>query len=174
MALPKPSGDFVWVQESWGAALSCAPLADVAPHVFSTRDLVLEHSGEDGAQPGWAALARSVGATADTLVRMRQVHCAGVFAVDPTTVMSGRDNWPEADIAVGADPGAVLTVRVADCVPILIGDRRSGAVAAVHAGWRGTAAGAVKTAVGALEAHYGSRASGSDCRRRSQYRAVLL
>jgi YfiH family protein len=155
MPLPKPSGDFEWVQESWGTALRCAPLADVAPHIFSTRDLVLEDG--DVAPAGWAALARAVGGSADSLVRMRQVHCAGVFVADRAPVAAAKAEWPEADIAVSVEPGVVLAVRAADCVPVLLADRQSGAVAAVHAGWRGTAAGAAKSAVEALQARYGTR-----------------
>jgi YfiH family protein len=156
MPLPKPSGDFEWVQASWGAALQCPPLAEVAPNIFSTRDLVLE-DGQGGAESGWAAVACSVGAMADALVRMRQVHCADVFAADRTTLAAARERWPEADIAVSVDSSVALTVKAADCVPVLLGDHATGAVAAVHAGWRGTAAGAVKAAVAALEAKYGSR-----------------
>ena len=155
MPLPKPNGDFEWVQESWGTALRCAPLAHVARHVFTTRDLVLEEG--DVAPTGWVALARAVGGTADALVRMRQVHCAGVFVAERPAVIAAKVVSPEADIAVSVDPEVVLTVKVADCVPVLLADRQSGAVAAVHAGWRGTAAGAVHAAVEGLEARYGTR-----------------
>jgi hypothetical protein len=78
MALPKPSGDFEWVQESWGAALRCTPLAAIAPHCFSTRDLVLEGVRDDD-HKGWENLARALGVDYASLVRMRQVHCADVF-----------------------------------------------------------------------------------------------
>jgi YfiH family protein len=50
----------------------------------------------------------------------------------------------------------VLTIRVADCVPLLIADRQTGAVAAVHAGWRGTARGIVARAVARLQRTFGS------------------
>jgi hypothetical protein len=49
-----------------------------------------------------------------------------------------------------------LTVRAADCVPVLLADRATGAVSAIHAGWRGTAAGAVLAAVQALSEKFGT------------------
>jgi YfiH family protein len=161
MALPKPSGDFEWVQESWGAALRCPLLAAIAPHCFSTRDLVLEGVRDDD-HKGWENLARALGVDSASLVRMRQVHCADVFEAEEegigshATPFSSYDDWPQADIAVTRDPSIAITVRTADCVPILLGDRRTRAVAAIHAGWKGTAAGAVMAAVDALKSKFGS------------------
>ena len=173
MTLPKPSGEFEWVQEPWGAALRCRPLSNVARHCFSTRELHLEGVGADSA-PGWTALAQALGVEVDVLVRMRQVHCAGVFEAraengvgrvfpEPRmgktlpTPLSPFSEWPEADIAVTDDPSVALSVRAADCVPILLADRRTGTAAAVHAGWQGTAKGAAMVAVQALTSRYGTR-----------------
>jgi YfiH family protein len=64
---------------------------------------------------------------------------------------------PDADALVSNDPELAIAVRAADCVPLLIGDGRSGAVSAVHAGWRGTAAGAATAAVEALVREFGAR-----------------
>jgi YfiH family protein len=138
MSLPKPSCEFEWVQAPWGTALRCAPLAAIAPHYFSTR----LHAPE-------ATLADALGVGLDALVRMQQVHRADVF------VAKGRpSSKPEADIAVTDDPSIALSVRVADCVPVLLADRHTGAVAAIHAGWKGSAAGAVVVAIEALELFY--------------------
>ena len=57
---------------------------------------------------------------------------------------------PQADIIVTDDPAIALAIQTADCVPLLIADRRTGAVAAAHAGWRGLAARVPEVAVGAL------------------------
>ncbi len=62
----------------------------------------------------------------------------------------------EADAVVAA-PGAAAAVRVADCVPVLLYDPDSGAAAAVHAGWRGTASHIVAKAVEALGRAHGAR-----------------
>jgi hypothetical protein len=55
-----------------------------------------------------------------------------------------------ADAAVARAPGQVCAVLTADCLPLLLCDRGGRAVAAVHAGWRGLAAGVVERAVEAL------------------------
>ncbi|MBM4391463.1 MAG: polyphenol oxidase family protein [Deltaproteobacteria bacterium] len=68
---------------------------------------------------------------------------------------------PEADAVLTRLPGSCVAVRVADCVPILLA--APGAVAAVHAGWRGTAADIVRHAVQALGAGEGLRAAIGPC-----------
>lgn len=78
---------------------------------------------------------------------LHQVHGASIHHDDGTPM-----SWPppKADILVSAHPDALLMVRVADCMPILIHDPHSGAVAAVHSGWRGTVARAPRAAAMAL------------------------
>ncbi len=58
----------------------------------------------------------------------------------------------EGDALVSIAPGLACGVRSADCVPVLLADRRSGAVAAAHAGWRGAVNGIVTSAIEALRA----------------------
>ena len=154
--LPKPNGQFEWVQASWGAALRCRPLAEIAPHCFTTRELRLEGVRDDDAE-GWTELGRAMGVELSALVRMQQVHGADVFEGCGGRSLTPYSDWPVADIAVSDDPSLALSVRVADCVPILLADRRSGAVAAIYAGWKGTAAGAAMAAVRALASRFDTR-----------------
>jgi YfiH family protein len=90
------------------------------------------------------------------LAFMRQVHKAGVAVVGPEFRGQGPPEAlppvAEADILVTAVAGPVLLALTADCVPVLLADPAARVVAAVHAGWRGLAAGAVEAGVAALAA----------------------
>lgn len=60
-----------------------------------------------------------------------------------------------ADAIVCRDPGWTLRISVADCVPVLLADPSTGAIAAVHAGWRGTVAGVIEATVEAVRNRFG-------------------
>jgi YfiH family protein len=87
-------------------------------------------------------LARHAGGHIATV---RQVHGAVVLRAPVSPEAPADGLWTST-------PGGVVGVRTADCVPILIEDRASGRVAAVHAGWRGVEARIVEVAVQALVA----------------------
>jgi YfiH family protein len=146
MSLPPVPDTFEWTSQSWGAALRCRPLGAIAPHLFTTRQLSL--TGPDGN----AELAAAVGAT--RVAMAKQVHGRAVVVVRageaPHLVA------PEADVFVSSNPDVAVAIGVADCVPLLMADRTRGVVAAVHAGWRGTAARAAVAALDALEREFGT------------------
>jgi YfiH family protein len=150
--LPPIPPSFRWTRRSWGHALECVPLAAAAPHGWTTRQLKFPRNGT--ADASWEVLAASVGRTASAVRHLKQVHGARVVHAE----------WPAdvealgADAVVSTDSRRVLSVRTADCVPLLLADARSGAVAAVHAGWRGSAAGVVAGAVHRLLEIAGSSA----------------
>jgi YfiH family protein len=88
----------------------------------------------------------------DGVTTLRQIHSAVVReAAGP-----GMDRFAEGDALVTGTAGTLVGVRTADCVPILIADERTHAVAAVHAGWRGTEAGIVARAVEEMGRIYNS------------------
>ncbi len=146
MSLPEVPESFRWTDESWGPALRCRAVDPIAPHLFTTRTLQL--SGPDA----WARLATAVGAPA--VVGLTQLHGTRVIVTrHGEPLPAGR---PEADILVSNNPATAIAVRAADCVPLLLADAVTGSVAAVHAGWRGTAAGAARVAVEALQREFGA------------------
>lgn len=61
----------------------------------------------------------------------------------------------EGDALGGTEPGSAYGVRSADCVPILLADAASGAVMAIHAGWRGVVVGVVEAGVACLRENVG-------------------
>ena len=146
MTLPEVPASFYWTDESWGPALRCRALDPVAQHLFTTRQLPLP------APAAWAALADAVGVPVGHVVSLSQVHGRDVVVVREDLPVER----PTADALVSDRADAALVVRAADCVPMLIGDQRTGAVGAIHAGWRGTAARAAVAAVEAMAHEFGS------------------
>jgi YfiH family protein len=102
------------------------------------------------------------------VVRAKQVHGDGVLRVDAGLVGGAGfprclvDEPAEFDALITDLPGLALVVSTADCLPILIHDPVRGAVAAVHAGWRGTAKGIAAQALAGMRAAYGT--DPADCR----------
>ena len=135
MSLPQPDAAFHWSREAWGVALRCRPLETTTQHLFTSKQLALPDA------ESWKSALASVGALPDRLMRVKQVHGNIVRVLRRGEVPEdAAETRPDGDAIASNHPGLVLAVMVADCVPILIADRRQGAAAAVHAGWRGTCA----------------------------------
>ena len=94
--------------------------------------------------------------SAHAVVSVKQVHGTDVLVVDRPVAdtQTFDDGW---DALVTDQPGVLLTVRTADCVPVLIHDPVRGIVAAVHAGWRGAVAGIVAKAFAVMAQRFGSQ-----------------
>ncbi len=83
---------------------------------------------------------------------LKQIHSAEcVFAEGRSGVLE------QGDALLENTPGSVVAVKTADCIPLLLVDDEHRAVAAVHAGWRGTAAGIAQRAVEAMGARFGTK-----------------
>jgi YfiH family protein len=78
---------------------------------------------------------------------LNQVHGVAVhrFGAGPAD-----GDEPQADAAVTSEPGVVLAILTADCLPVLFAARDGGEVGAAHAGWRGLAAGVLEATVAAM------------------------
>ncbi len=138
-------GPFEWVEGAAGRVLRCHVMLSLAPHVFTSRNLEFR---EATLAADYTRLGDALGLKPDNILRVRQVHGRTVVSVRPGDSFAEP---PEADAIVSVDPSRAVSVRVADCVPILISDRQRRVVAAVHAGWRGTCAGVTTAALEAIK-----------------------
>lgn len=119
---------------------------DSAENILENRRRFLKLFGADETQ--W------------TLAGCWQVHGSDVRHIeklaDAKPAEDARGDTVYCDALVSNVPGVMLGVKTADCVPILMGDPKTGACAAVHAGWRGTFAGIVFHAIERLMKEYKS------------------
>ena len=140
------------------------------PHCFTTRlggvstghlsSLNIGiHRGDtpENVAENYRILGDLLGITTENFVVTRQTHSDIIRKVGRSdrgnALLSGAS--PECDGLITNEPGVALVVFTADCTPILLHDPKTGAVGAVHAGWRGTAAGIAAKAVDAMVENYG-------------------
>jgi YfiH family protein len=102
---------------------------DWIDHGFGTRSAPLSHA---------------------QMASLKQIHSSVSLVADRSAGCVG-----EGDALITNKPGVAVSVRTADCYPILLVDRHIRAVAAVHAGWRGTAAGIVGETLERMRREYG-------------------
>ena len=141
------------------------------PHCFTTRfggvsegylsSLNLGiHRGDkpENVVNNYEILGEALGFDVENLVFTRQTHTNIVRVVGAQNRGEGllREVEPECDALVTNTPGVVLAAFTADCTPILLHDPVTGAVGAVHAGWRGTVADIAGNAVRAMVESFGS------------------
>ena len=114
----------------------------------------------------------ALGAGEFALASLRQIHSAHVYLVERDSgggleyhpagcAFPDRPSQPllPGDSLVTAQPGILLSIRTADCLPVLLVDPEHRAVAAVHAGWRGALARVIEKTVGEMRRLMGSRPS---------------
>jgi YfiH family protein len=83
------------------------------------------------------------------MASVRQIHSAAVLTADGARVAG------EGDALLTSHAGLAVSIRTADCYPILLADQRRRIVAAVHAGWRGTAGRIVANTLAAMHREFG-------------------
>jgi polyphenol oxidase len=145
-------------------------------HGFSTRlgggttvyrqgkfDLNLGFTDSDdretvAANRGLFVTAASEGKQILGLVTLRQIHSSLIRRVSAKDVReNGMPAVLKGDGLMTDEPGVLLGIQTADCIPVLVADRKQRAVAAFHAGWRGTLARIVENGVGRMRLEFGSR-----------------
>ncbi len=164
-----------------GAWVECEAFSRIPwlVHAFSTRDqgkqaaLKPRRGAKANAMgnDGWR-LVSDLGAGDFQRASLRQTHSSILYSVLPnlgsTTVRynlsgyasaadKGKPHSPSGDALITKHAGILLGVRVADCLPVLLADRKNRAVAAVHAGWRGALGRVVEKTVGEMRRVFGSR-----------------
>ena len=141
------------------------------PHAFTTRlggvstgslgSLnIAMHRGDDpeNVRQNYRILGAALGFEEADLVLTHQTHSDIVRIVQKSDHM-GLDHhlYQQCDALITNDPGTALVVFTADCTPILLHDPITGAVGAVHAGWRGTAAALAAKTVQAMADAFGAQ-----------------
>jgi polyphenol oxidase len=138
-----------WIEPDWpappGVRCGCTTrLGGVSRGPYASLNLA-DHVGDDPqcVERNRALLREHLSLPSDPLW-LRQVHGCEV-------ARGGADrSGCEADASVATGPGLVCAVLTADCLPLLLCDRAGTRVGAVHAGWRGLAAGVVEAAVASM------------------------
>ena len=107
-----------------------------------------------------AALTKSRKSAPPDLITIRQCHTGILRQVNradlPLLTPDGKALF-RGDALCTRDPNLLLGILTADCVPVLVADTRTHAIAAFHAGWRGTLARIVERGIGTLRRDFGSR-----------------
>ena len=160
--------------EQNGLVWFTADALNAVPHGFSTRrggvspapwdSLNLRPSQGDGPEALWENYHRffaALGLNESRAVLSQQTHTANIRRVTAADAGKGllrpRD-YTDVDALITDEPGLSLTVFSADCGTVLLYDPVRQAIGAVHAGWRGCAAGIVQKTVAAMCDAYGCRA----------------
>jgi polyphenol oxidase len=104
---------------------------------------------------------RAIDASKMRVVALRQIHSDIVHVVGSANESPGgsssRDPAPQGDALITREPGVLLVVQTADCVPILLADPKRRSIAAIHSGWRGTVRRIAAKALGRMQMDFGTK-----------------
>lgn len=98
----------------------------------------------------------ALGLSVEQIYDVWQVHSADVVCVEEPKTPD--QPYRKADALLTNKKGIHLFMRFADCVPILLFDRKGGVIGVIHAGWQGTISGIAEKVVYQMQAEYGSKA----------------
>jgi polyphenol oxidase len=120
---------------------------------LGTNTLDQHHSVEGNR----SLLTRAFDIPQESLVTVRQVHGNNILVIDEPNEDFSHFLTVESDAIITNQPNVMIGVCVADCVPILLLDPEKRVIAAVHAGWQGTASELVSKTVSGMKSMFGSR-----------------
>jgi len=114
---------------------------------------------------------RAIGASKARVIALRQIHSDVVHVINSGNKPAGdadssgtnsprkqsQDAPPQGDALITRQPGVLLAVQTADCVPILLADPKRRAIAAIHSGWRGTVRRIAAKALGRMQIEFGTK-----------------
>lgn len=113
---------------------------------------------DESVEENYRRLAEDLGSVPEKIYGVAQVHGREVVRLETSPDSNPRMTM-QADSLMTSLPRTFVSVRVADCVPILLADPVTKAVAAVHAGWRGTLAGVLENTLSMMMEECGSEVS---------------
>jgi YfiH family protein len=114
---------------------------------WDSRDSVIENRRK---------FLRAIDASKMQVVALRQIHSDIVHRVGKANASTTAEPL-QGDALITRDPGVLLVVQTADCVPILLADTKNRAVAAIHTGWRGTVRRIAEKTLGRMKMEFGTR-----------------
>lgn len=149
--------DLDWLWHAFSTRQGGTSSVYAAPGARSELNLgFTADDGRDAVLRNRQLLAEAVtGDPAAPLITVKQIHSNRVVRAGRSSANSEPPK--KADGLITDEPGLLLTVLTADCIPVLVADCRRRAVGAFHAGWRGTAKRIVECGVGRMRLEFGSR-----------------
>lgn len=156
-----PLSKLKWLVHGFSTRPGGASELEIARDGRATTERVLNLGFVDWDVPGRVEENRrrffhAMGAAGKRVVALRQIHSDIVHRID-CAEPSSVESVPRGDALLTRTRHVVLVVETADCVPILLADTRHRAIAAIHAGWRGTLRRIAEKTLGRMRMEFGTR-----------------
>jgi len=136
----------------------CTRRGGVSEGAFASLNMSLKQGDNDeNIRKNWDLVAATFGISRENFFQIHQVHGDRILTIDDAASQTFDHQPREYDAIITNRPGLALCVKTADCVPVLMVDTEKRIVAAVHAGWRGTALNISGKVLMSLSERYGTR-----------------
>lgn len=155
--LPVPGWDFSWLWAGFSTRKGGLSRAYCSHDAQGELNLgITEADEKETVLANRGLLADAVASSPNIpLIPLRQFHSNRI--VRTVRADAARSRPQRADGQITDEPGLLLAIQTADCIPVLVADRKRRVVAAFHAGWRGTVKRIVETGVGTMRLAFGSQ-----------------